>query len=94
MSDRIQILRDRIQFLRERIELLHNRPTPEVTYDLTEHARLMHCTMEEAKAYFTGAHQAEIERTQRLIELLEADLAQLTKPHVAPLPKPTKPRRK
>ena len=88
MTDRIQILRDRIQFLRERIDVLRNRPTPEVTYGLTEHARLMNCTMEEAKAYFTAAHQAEIERTHRLIELLEADLAELIKPYVAPLPQP------
>lgn len=85
---------DRVQILRERIDVLRNQPEPAVTYDLNEHARLMHCTVEEAKAYFTAAHQAEIERTQRLIELLEADLAELTKPHVAPLPKPTKPRRK
>jgi len=85
---------DRIQILRERIDVLRNRPEPTTPYDLTEHARLMHCTVDEAKAYFTAAHQAEIERTQRLIELLEADLAQLTKPYVAPLPKPTKPRRK
>jgi hypothetical protein len=85
---------DRIQILRERIDVLRNRPNPATPYDLTEHARLMNCTVDEAKAYFTAAHQAEIERTQRLIELLEADLAQLTKPYVAPLPKPTKPRRK
>jgi hypothetical protein len=85
---------DRIQILRERINVLRNRPNPATPYDLTEHARLMNCTVDEAKAYFTAAHQAEIERTQRLIELLEADLAQLTKPYVAPLPKPTKPRRK
>ena len=85
---------ERIQILRERIDVLRNRPEPAVTYDLTEHARLMHCTVDEAKAYFTAAHQAEIERMQRLIELLEADLAELTKPHVAQLPKPTKPRRK
>ena len=85
---------DRIQNFRERIDVLRNRPEPTTPYDLTEHARLMNCTVEEAKAYFTAAHQAEIERTQRLIELLEADLAQLTKPYVAPLPKPTKPRRK
>ena len=85
---------DRIQILRERIDILRNRPEPAVTYDLTEHARLMHCTVDEAKAYFTAAHQAQIERMERLIELLEADLAELIKPHVAPLPKPTKTRRK
>ena len=85
---------DRIQILRERIDVLRNRPEPTTPYDLAEHARLMNCTVVEAKAYFTAAHQAEIERTQRLIELLEADLAELTKPHVAQMPKPTKPRRK
>jgi hypothetical protein len=58
----------------------------------------MHCTVDEAKAYFTAAHQAEIERTQRLIELLEADLAQLER-ELAELtaPKPIfqpKPRKK
>ena len=85
---------ERIQILRERIDVLRNRPEPTTPYDLTEHARLMNCTVDEAKAYFTAAHQVQIVRTQRLIELLEADLAELTKPYVAPLPKPTKPRRK
>lgn len=87
-------MNDRIKMWRERIEFLRNRPDPTAPYDLIEHARLMNCTVEQARAFFTAAHHAEIERTQRLIEMLERDLEELTKPYVAPLPKPTKPRRK
>lgn len=89
MTDRERILRDRIQELR-------NRPEPPMptNEDLEEHAKHMFCSVSEATDYFRGARLAARERIERIIQMLEADLAQLTKPYVAPLPKTTKPRRK
>jgi hypothetical protein len=54
----------------------------------------MGCDISRATDMYRDARKAARERTNRIIEMLERDLEELTKPYVAPLPKPTKARRK
>lgn len=87
---------DRERYLRERIEILRTRPEPPPpTFEqVEEHARLMCCDIQQAMRMFESERHSEKRRIHNLILLLEGELAALTKPYVAPLPKPTKPRRK
>lgn len=87
---------DRERYLRERIEILRTRPElpPPSFEQLEEHARLMCCDIQQAMRMFESERHSEKRRIHNLILLLEGELAALTKPYVAPLPKPTKPRRK
>ena len=87
---------ERELYLRERIEILRTRPEPQPPSfeQLEEHARLMCCDIQQAMRMFESERHSEKRRIHNLILLLEGELAALTKPYVAPLPKPTKPRRK
>jgi hypothetical protein len=87
---------DRERILRERIEQLRNHPEPPFpsAEELEYHAAHMGCDISRATDMYRDARKTARERTNRIIEMLERDLEELTKPYVAPLPKPTKPRRK
>lgn len=87
---------DRERYLRERIVQLRTHPEPPfpTAEELEYHAAHMGCSISHATDMYRDARKAARERTNRIIAMLERDLEELTKPYVAPLPKPTKPRRK
>lgn len=87
---------DRELYLRRRIEDLRNHLEPPfpTAEELETHAAHMGCSISHATDMYRDARKATRERTNRIIAMLERDLEELTKPYVAPLPKPTKPRRK
>lgn len=87
---------DRERYLRRRIEDLRNHLEPPfpTAEELESHAAHMGCSISHATDMYRDARKAARERTNRIIAMLERDLEELTKPYVAPLPKPTKPRRK
>jgi len=87
---------DRERYLRDRIEQLRTHPEPPfpTAEDIESHAAHMGCSISHATDMYRDARKAARERTNRIITMLERDLEELTKPYVAPLPKPTKPRRK
>ena len=89
MTDRERYLRERITTLREEIA-----DKPMTRQEILEHARFMCCDPEDVPAYFKAANKARQAQREIILRQLERDLAELTKPYVAPLPKPTKPRRK
>ena len=81
---------DRERYLRERIEQLRNQPEPPTptAEELEYHAAHMGCDISRAADLYRDARKAARERTNRIIAMLERDLEEMTKPYVAPLPKP------
>jgi len=81
---------DRERYLRERIEQLRNQPEPPfpTAEELESHAAHMGSSISHATDMYRDARKHARERTNRIIAMLERDLEELTKPYVAPLPKP------
>jgi len=83
MTDRERYLRERIATLREEIA-----DKPMTRLEILEHAKFMACDPEDVPGYFKAANKARQEQREIILRQLERDLEELTKPYIAPLPKP------